>query len=435
MKFSLPRGLRDIEPEDFELMEQVREAFNQTCRLFGFDLMEPSPLELLETLEAKSGASIRDEIYAFKDKSGREVGLRFDLTVGLTRWVVSNRSLQYPVKIGSFAGLWRYDEPQYGRYRWFYQWDAEAFGPRNVDADAEVVDFTYSLFRRLGLDEVSIHIGDRKLLEEYIERQLGVKDELLVAEMMRALDKVRKKSLQEILEEYSSKVEPSTLSQLLDFGRLSGEAEEVLSRLEEYRLASTTTLINLIDLLKHRGVKNVVLDLSIVRGLDYYTGIVFEAFTADQALGALAGGGRYDILPAVFGRPDLGATGVAGGVDRTIIALKRRAAPTKPKEPTVYVAYVNKEVHAYAQHIASTLRREGLPAEVDLAERTLRKQLEAASKRNSEYVIIIGPKELSSNKVIIKNIKNGKEDVKSITETINLLKQVKKKVEVWCNHT
>ncbi|MFN3621799.1 MAG: ATP phosphoribosyltransferase regulatory subunit, partial [Nitrososphaerales archaeon] len=108
MKFSLPRGFRDIEPEDFELMERIRDAFIQTCKLFGFALMEPSPLELLETLEAKSGASIRDEIYAFRDKSGREVGLRFDLTVGLTRWVVSNRGLQFPVKIGSFAGLWRY---------------------------------------------------------------------------------------------------------------------------------------------------------------------------------------------------------------------------------------------------------------------------------------------------------------------------------------
>ncbi|MEM3386224.1 MAG: histidine--tRNA ligase [Nitrososphaerales archaeon] len=426
MKFNLPRGLRDIEPADFELMERIRDAFIQTCKLFGFSLMEPSPLEMLETLEAKSGSSIRDEIYAFKDKSGREVGLRFDLTVGLTRWVVSNRALQFPVKIGSFAGLWRYDEPQYGRYRWFYQWDAEIFGPTNVDADAEVIDFAYSLFRRLGLEDISIHIGDRRLVEEYLEKNIGVKDEPLVAEMMRALDKLGKKTAQEILEEYSSKVEPSILNQLLEFGKISGDIEEVLNRLKEYHLTSTTTLIDLVDLLKHRGVKNTVIDLSIVRGLDYYTGVVFEAFTNDQALGALAGGGRYDILPAIFGRPDLGATGVAGGVDRTILALKKEVASTTQREPLIYITYVGKEVRSFAQHIASTLRGEGLPAEVELMERSLRKQLEAASKRNSDYVIIIGPKELASNRLILKNMKDGREEVRSVAETIDLLKQLTK---------
>lgn len=423
MKFSLPRGFRDIPPEDYALMEDIRCAFIETCRLFGFNLMEPSPLERLETLEAKSGPSIREEIFAFRDKSGREVGLRFDLTVGLTRWVVSNRSLQFPAKIGSFAGLWRYDEPQYGRYRWFYQWDAEVFGPTGVEADAEVIDFTYNLFTRLGLGDISICVGDRRAVSEYIKKAIGVEDDSTVAEMLRALDKIKKKSKPEILEEYASKINPSNLNQLLEFGEISGSVEEVLHRLEEYKLASTSTLAALIDLLQQREVKNIFLDLSIVRGLDYYTGVVFEAFTqSDRALGALAGGGRYDILPAIFGRPDIGATGVAGGVDRTIIALKKRLAK-KPVEVSIYVAYVNKEVSSTAQKIAATLRREGLAAEIDLADRSLKKQLEAAAKRNTQYVIIVGPKELAANKVVLKDMKEGKEEVKPIPETINLLKQ------------
>ncbi|MEM3073512.1 MAG: ATP phosphoribosyltransferase regulatory subunit, partial [Nitrososphaerales archaeon] len=221
-------------------------------------------------------------------------------------------------------------------------------------------------------------------------------------------------------------VEPSILNQLLEFGKISGDIEEVLNRLKEYHLTSTTTLIDLVDLLKHRGVKNTVIDLSIVRGLDYYTGVVFEAFTNDQALGALAGGGRYDILPAIFGRPDLGATGVAGGVDRTILALKKEVASTTQREPLIYITYVGKEVRSFAQHIASTLRGEGLSAEVELMERSLRKQLEAASKRSSDYVIIIGPKELASNRLILKNMKDGREEVRSVAETIDLLKQLTK---------
>jgi len=426
MKFNLPRGFRDIPPEDYTLMEDIRGAFIETCKLFGFNLMEPSPLEMLETLEAKSGPSIRDEIFAFRDKSGREVGLRFDLTVGLTRWVVSNRSLQLPAKIGSFAGLWRYDEPQYGRYRWFYQWDAEIFGPTSVDADAEVIDFTYTLFTKLGLSDVSVHIGDRRVVSEYIKKMIGVEDVSLVAEMLRALDKIKKKSKQEILDEYASKVDPSKLIKLLEFGEISGLVEDVMDRLAEYNLASTNTLAELIDLLEQREVKNIVIDLSIVRGLDYYTGIVFEAYTqSDQAVGALAGGGRYDILPALFGRPDIGATGVAGGVDRTILVLKKRV-PKKRCKQSIYVAYASKEVSGAAQKIAATLRREGLAAEIDLGNRSLKKQLEVAAKRNTPFVIIIGPKELAANKVVLRDMREGKEEVKSITETINHLKQILK---------
>src|SRR3990172_242770 len=148
MDLSLPRGMRDLQPEDYEALERVRDSFIEVSRIFGFRLMEPSPIELIQTLEAKSGPGVRNEVYYFQDKAGRDVGLRFDLTVGLTRYVVSNRSLPSPIKIGSFSGMWRYDEPQYGRYRWFYQWDAEIFGPKSVEADAEVMDFTSFLLRK-----------------------------------------------------------------------------------------------------------------------------------------------------------------------------------------------------------------------------------------------------------------------------------------------
>ena len=124
MKLELPRGLRDIEPEEFKKVEWLREKFMETLDLFGFNKMELSPIENLSTLETKSGPSIVNEIYYFKDKAQRDLGLRFDLTVGISRYISSRRDLEFPIKIGSFSGVWRYDEPQHGRYRWFYQWDA-----------------------------------------------------------------------------------------------------------------------------------------------------------------------------------------------------------------------------------------------------------------------------------------------------------------------
>ncbi len=197
MEFSLPRGLRDISPEEADSFEIIRAAFVETCRIFDYKLMEPSSLELLETLEAKSGPAIRDEIYFFKDKSDRELGLRFDLTVGITRFVASKRELSPPVRIGSFASVWRYDEPQYGKYRWFYQWDAEIFGPSNAEADAEVIEFSSVLFRKLGTNP-RISIGSRKILESFIRNSLGIDREESILDAMRAVDKLAKKSFDQI---------------------------------------------------------------------------------------------------------------------------------------------------------------------------------------------------------------------------------------------
>ncbi len=126
----------------------------ETLRLFGFNIMEPSSIENLGTLERKSGSSIVNEIYFFKDKAERELGLRFDLTVGISRFVSSRRDLEFPMKIGAFSGVWRYDEPQRGRYRWFYQWDAEIYGRPCVEADAEIIDLAIVFFGKTGLDDI-----------------------------------------------------------------------------------------------------------------------------------------------------------------------------------------------------------------------------------------------------------------------------------------
>ena len=205
MDLSQPRGIRDIEPEEFDLHLKVRRAFEEVARAYNFKLMEPGPLESLSVLRAKSGSQVDEQIYAFKDKADRDIGLRFDLTVGMTRNVSSKKGLKPPIKLASYGGVWRYDEPQHARYRWFYQWDVEIFGDQSVEADAEVMDLCYNLFRKVGLQDFSLEVGDRRVVEDYISKSMGVSSDDKLIEMMRALDKVQKKTEEELVEEYSRK--------------------------------------------------------------------------------------------------------------------------------------------------------------------------------------------------------------------------------------
>ena len=164
--------MRDIEENEYAKIEKVRNAFNETCRIFGFKRFMPSPIEMLSTLEAKSGPGIKEEIYHFKDKKERELGLRFDLTVGVTRNITQKKGIALPAKIGTFGGMFRYDEPQHGRYRWFHQWNAEIYGENELEAEAEIIDFTTFLFNKLGLKNLIIKIGDRRLAENFIKKEL-----------------------------------------------------------------------------------------------------------------------------------------------------------------------------------------------------------------------------------------------------------------------
>ncbi len=403
MKLGVPRGIRDLDPELYEFMEFVRDEFKAASRLFGFRLTEPASLEFLSTLEIKGGPSIRDEIYAFKDKSGMDVALRFDLTVGMARYVASRRGLPLPLKLASFSSSWRYDEPQYGRYRWFYQWDVEIFGPKDVLADAEVIEFTHELHRRIGLD-LKVRIGDRRMTEGYI-RGLGVEEGQKVLDLMRAIDKLDKKSESEVKEEYVAKgYEAKLLDSVLALSKIRGGVEAV-DKVREF-VEPTRELLDLFDLLKGKGL-DPILDMGVVRGLDYYDSLVFEVFDDEEAgLGAVAGGGRYDVLMKEFGRPELGATGAAGGVDRLILSLKRRGLSPKTLE-TVVVAYTS-GLEVEASKLVSRLRADGIACEMDPFRRSLRKQLELASKK-ARYVVIVAPRELEEGLYVLRDMKSGEE--------------------------
>jgi histidyl-tRNA synthetase len=376
--------------------------------------MEPAPIETLSVLRAKSGSQVDDQIYHFKDKAGRDVGLRFDLTVGMTRFVAARKGMKPPVKLASFGGVFRYDEPQHARYRWFYQWDVEIFGDQSIDADAEVMDLSYNLFARLGLRNVTLHVGDRRVVEEYIRKKLGIGSDEKVTEMMRALDKVSKKTERELIGEYEAKgVSESEMRSLLAFGRTKGSPDAVMDLLHEeegsgHPFESSSDLGRLRDSLVQRGIKNVEYDLSIVRGIDYYTAVVFEVVDGNRPdLGSLCGGGRYDVLPRIFGRPDLAATGAAGGVERIALSLADTVGlPPKNggRPPSVYVAFTEPELERNAIEILGTIRAANIRAEIGSRGRGLSKQLIDASSAGFRFAVILGRREIERGGVILKDL-------------------------------
>jgi len=403
-------------------IEYVRQIFLETAKAFRFDLIEPSPIELLSVLEAKSGPSIRDEIYQFKDKGDREVALRFDFTVGLTRYATSQKNLKLPAKFSSFGGVWRYDEPQKGRYRFFHQWNIETFGNLNTEHDAETIEFTSRFFDNLKLQNISIDINHRKLVESYIN-QVFESNETTLHDIFRAVDKTQKKSKDEILQEYKQKgYSPEKLEKILEFSNLKGTPSEIEQSFDTSSLDGWNELCNLYDSLKNRGIGNIRINFGIVRGLDYYSGIVFEAFDTTSDLGALVGGGRYDNLPNAFGRNDLGATGVAGGVERIILRLDEQGISCIQSNDTTSVLYVNDELKSDAINCASKLRKLGITVNIDLTTKSLKKQMEISS--SSKFSIIFAPEEFARGHVVLRNMIDRTEKQISLDELITDPKSV-----------
>ncbi|BDQ31688.1 histidine--tRNA ligase [Nitrosopumilus zosterae] len=409
----LPRGMKDFEGAENANIEHVRYHFKQLSNLYGFSFMDPSPIELLSTLETKSGPGIRDEIYYFKDKGDREVALRFDFTMGLTRYAASQKSMKLPAKLSSFGGVFRYDEPQKGRYRYFHQWDIEIYGKPSIESEAEIIELTSRLFDSLLLREITIDINHRNLVESYINKIFNSNDPELVADILRAVDKIAKKSKDEILKEFQAKgYQTEKIEKILEFSQIKGTISEVEKIFDTTQLGSWNELKQLFDSLENRGVSNVRINFGIVRGLDYYSGTVFEVFDKNSTLGALAGGGRYDTLTKAFGRDDIGATGVAGGVERIILTMQEQKIIPKILQKRVAVLYINEEMQKVAYSIASLLRLNNIPTDIDLAGRNLKKQMDIAS--NAQLSIIVGPDELEEGNVVLKDMVNGTEGTISL---------------------
>jgi len=432
-QFTLPRGIRDIEPDEMAKRNWVYERIREMFRRYAFQEMEPATLEELRTLEAKSGPAIKDEIYWFNDKAGRSIGLRFDLTVGMARMVAGRSDLPEPIKLACIGGNWRYDEPQFGRYRYFTQWDAEIFGSDDPTADAEAVALSMDILSNVGLKEFEVRISNRKVIQGFVE-SLGLKSQEKIEAVFRTVDKSRKISAEAVKTELrSAGLESNVIDSLVEFISIQDKPASVLEKISEVQTRSEeaklgyTQLVLLADALQGLGkLDRCLFDMSVVRGIGYYDGIVFEAFDkGGEEVGAVLGGGRYDRLCGVYGKRSIPATGVAGGIERLLISLEKADVLPKHKEVgTVFVAAVNDEVRQHTLSIAAKLRDARIPSDVDVKRKSLAKQLEYANSLGIPYALIVGPQELKSGQFKLRDMKKRTEETLTLDEIITRISRM-----------
>ncbi len=417
-QFTIPRGMRDIEPDEMARRIWLADKIRQVLWSHGFQLLEPSPLENLETLEARSGPEIRDQVYWFKDKAGRDLGLRFDLTIGMTRMVANRLDLPAPIKIACIGGNWRYEEPQFGRYRYFTQWDAEIYGVAEPAADGEIIATGSDILDAVGLKDYEIRVSNRKLLEGFL-RSLGVQSQPELEQFFRVVDKLGKIGPGQAEKELvTAGLSRDQIKSILVFAGIGGDPDKVMGDLEkrlpkgEMIAKGFQELSGTMEAVGHLGkLSKCKVDLGIVRGIGYYDGTVYEGFDRDgDDLGSIFGGGRFDKLCKIYGKRDMPATGVAGGIERLMLSLDRKKLfPDLEQRPEAYVVTVNETVRKDSVKIVQKLREASIRTEYDLKQRTLQKQLEYANALGARVAVIVGPRELKEGKVRLRDMKTGRE--------------------------
>jgi len=426
--------MKDFEAQELAKRLWVNSKIRKVLQRYGFQMVEPTAIENLETLEAKSGPEIREEIYWFKDKSGRSLGLRFDLTVGMTRMVANRVDLPMPIKICAISGMWRYDEPQFARYRHFFQWDAEIYGSSEQEADAEVICLGIDILENFGLKDYEVKISNRKVIEEFL-RLLGLEGQDRLENTMRVIDKMHKISRKGLMQEFKNiNLSSELINRITEFISYHGSIEKVTEIVPENFLKDEKfckgyeELENLIDILKAlKRYKKCSIDFSIVRGIGYYDGIIFEAYDSmGKDIGSIFGGGRYDSLCGIYGKRDMPATGVAGGIERLILSLERNSLfPDISQVPTIFVATVKDNLRKKGWEITRRLREIGISVDFDLKKRNLKKQLEYADSMKIPYVLLIGQKELEKDKIRLKDMITRRESESSLDELLQKLTKEK----------
>ncbi len=415
-RFAPPKGMRDLLPADAVKMNWILDTVRSSFEKYGFMPLQTPAVESFELLSAKGGLgeAVKDEIYYFKDKSDRELGLRFDLTMSLMRFVLSNQNLPKPFKRWQAGCAWRYDNPQAMRYREFIQADIDIVGAAGPMADAELLAAAVDALRALGFDDFKVRISNRKLTEAVLEK-LGV-PKAKMADVFRSIDKRGKISDDDMKKELKG-IDAKVIGKIFDFIGLYGD-KNVLAKLKKGygSVAGLDELTELFAMTEQYGIgKWLALDMSLVRGLDYYTGLVYEVAIGDKKIGA-GGGGRYDNLVKTLGGQEMPATGISLGISR-IFGIAEELGMLKDR-PTakVFVAPVNDAVRSDALKIVKHLRDRGVACETDLLNKKLGKQLEYAAALKIPFVAIVGPEELKSSSVKMRDMLSGVEKKIKIDE-------------------
>ncbi|HVX64419.1 MAG TPA: histidine--tRNA ligase [Pirellulales bacterium] len=434
------KGFRDYLPEAMSPRERLIETARRVYRSYGFSPIDTPALEYLEVLTGKGGEETDKQLYKFEDHGGRAVGMRFDLTVPFARFAAQHiGQLGTPFKRYHIASVWRGENTQRGRYREFMQCDFDTIGTHSIVSDIETALVIHDLMRAIGFDDFTIRVNNRMVLSGLLER-LGLGDR--AAAVLRALDKLGKVGPEKVAAEMEAAAGATSqqAAEVLRMAELSGGNAEVLAALEplvagsEKGLEGVARLADLIKAVAAAGVDEarLKLDVSIARGLDYYTGTIFETFLDRlPGIGSVCSGGRYDNLAGLYTSQELPGIGASLGLDRLLAAMEELGLLAKVATPAeVFIPYFAVDrLHDYLR-LAARLRGAGLGVEIYPDAKRLGHQLKYADRRGFPVAIIIGEDEFAQGACQIKNLVQGETSSVELNEASQYEAVVRKVSEI-----
>ena len=407
-------GFRDYLPAAMIPREQMMQTAREVFRSYGFPPIDTPTLEYLEILTGKGSDETDRQIYRFTDNGGREVAMRFDLTVPLARFAAQHIStLGTPFKRYHIAPVWRGERPQAGRYREFVQCDFDTIGTTNVMADIETVAVINRLLSTIGFERFTISVNNRGVLSELL-KHLDLQDKTV--EVLRSLDKLAKIGREKVAAEMceSASISPNQADKVLQLAELDGDASSILERLPEITGGGEDAMIA-IDRLRDvyegavaSGVPEgrIKIDVSIARGLDYYTGVIFETTLDDlPGIGSVCSGGRYDNLAGLYTKQHLPGIGASLGLDRLLAAMEQlELLPSATTPASVFIAFFDKDHRDDYLRLAANLRDAGIATEVYPDPKKLGQQLKYADTHGFKFAIVAGGNEWDSGNVQVKTL-------------------------------
>jgi histidyl-tRNA synthetase len=423
MEFQPPRGTRDFLPEEMIKRKYVIDTITAVFEKWGFDPLETPAFEEWSLLSLKGGDAIKNEIYYFKDKSDRELGLRFDLTVPFARVIVNNPNLPKPFRRYHVGPVWRYDRPGAGRFREFRQADVDIAGAPVGEADALCVAVACAALKALGLSEFFVRISNRKIVEAYLV-SLGLKEPAV--DIMRSIDKLEKIGSKNVSDELREKKIPAEkIKKIMDFIEIK-KLDEVKGLVQAVDIGKEglAELDAIIGHVNDLGFSDYIhFDISLVRGLEYYTGPVFE-INAGVGM-SVGGGGRYDGMIESFGGKPTPAVGISLGIDRLALVLGDKMKAMRRTNTSVYLVSVAGSARGSCIRMAEELIGLGVPTEFDVMDRSVSKQMDYANSKGVPYVIVMGEKEIAAGAAKLRDMKSGAEHEIRLTNLEDVRKIVK----------
>ncbi|NWG11250.1 histidine--tRNA ligase [Candidatus Bathyarchaeota archaeon] len=425
--FKSVRGMRDFMPDEAKAMRFIEAKTRKIAELYGYGEIITPVVESYELLAAKAGEEVRLRMYAFKDLGERMVALRPEFTPSVARLVATTlRNEPRPFRLFCVGSLYRYDEPQQGRYREFWQSNFELMGSNKPEADAEIIMLTNSLMEAVGLKKYALKVGHVGVLRGIFNQEKL--NEKATNQVMQLMDKKEyDDALQMVKEAGASKKCLETLQKLVGLkgDRVFDIAEKMGETVEGYEqsVAAVENLMAILRLVSESECKvNMRLDAGFARGLEYYTGIILEIYIPELDI-AIGGGGRYDKLIELFGGESTPAVGIAHGIERIMLAMQKQNVPLQTEEKkNVMVVPTKDELKGEALKIAQMLRDANVAVEVEVMGRKIAKALEDANRRKVDYAVIVGERELKEDAVMLRDLLKREQNVVKIAKMVEKIK-------------